>query len=97
MVKHFKITFNYPSSISVAQFSQGTVILPILLSQSLLPMSPESFSFSLPSIASPPSLIFPVEGKFPEEWGYAGLLEATCPRQHSNPSSPALVNVKLYS
>lgn len=84
MVKHFKITFNYPSSTSIAQFSQGTVILPILLSQSLLSMSPESFPFSLPSIASPPSLLFPLEGKFPEEWGYAGLLEATCPGVQGN-------------
>lgn len=84
MVKHFKITFNYPSSISIAQFSQGTVILPILLFQSLLSTRPESFSFSLPSIASPPSLIFPVEGKFLEEWGYAGLLEATCPGVQGN-------------
>ena len=61
MVKQFKIAFNYLSSTSIMQFSQGTVILPILLSHSLLPMSPESFSFSLPSLPSPSSLLFPLE------------------------------------
>lgn len=49
IVKQFKIAFSYPSSTSIVQLSQGTVILPMLLSHSLLPMCAESFSSSLPS------------------------------------------------
>lgn len=66
-VKQFKTDFNYLSSTSIMQFSQGTVIQPILLSHSLLPLSPESFSFILPSVSSHLSLLFPQEWKFPED------------------------------
>lgn len=87
MVKQFKTAFNYLSSTSIMQFSQGTVILPILLSHSLLPVSPESFSFSLLSIPSPPSLLFPLEWKFPEGCDYAGPLEAALPGVQGNTAS----------
>lgn len=39
MVKQFKAGFNYLSTTSIMQFSQGTVIQPILLSCGLLPMN----------------------------------------------------------
>lgn len=58
MMKQFKTSFNYLSSTSITQFSQGTVIQPIFLPHNLLPKSPESFSFILPSISSPLSLLF---------------------------------------
>lgn len=87
MVKQLKIAFNYLSSTSIMQFSQGTLILPILLCRSLLPMSPESFSFSLPSIASPPSPLFPLEWTFSGSCDYAEPLEAALPGLQGNTAS----------
>lgn len=98
-VKQFKTGFNYLSSTSIMQFSQGAVIQPVLLSCSLLPMSPQSFSFILPSVSSLLSLLFPQEWKFPEGLQLCKTSESYIPgssRQHCIPSSPALENFKLY-
>lgn len=97
MVKRFKIAFNYLSSTSIMQFSQGTVILPILLSHTLLPMSPESFSFSLPSIPFPPSPLFPLEWKFQEDCNYARALEAVFPGIQGNTASLQVQHWRILS
>lgn len=97
MVKQFKTGFNYLSSTSIMQFSQGTVIQPILLSCSLSPMSPGSFSFILPSISSPLSLLFPQEWKFPEDSDYARSLKATFPGVQGNTASPPVQQRRILS
>lgn len=96
-VKQFKTGFNYLSSTSIMQFSQGTVIEPILLSCSLLPLSPGSFCFILPSISSSLSLLFPQEWKFPEDSDYARPLKATFPGVQGNIASSPVQHRKILS
>lgn len=97
MVKQFKTGFNYLSSTSIMQFSQGTVIQPVLLSCNLLPMSPQSFSFILPSVSSPLSLLFPQEWKFPEDCNYARPLKAKFPGVQGNTASPQVQHWRILS
>lgn len=97
MVKQFKAGFNYLSTTSIMQFSQGTVIQPILLSCGLLPMNPESSSFILPSFSSLLSLLFPQESKFPEDCNYARPLKATFPGIQGNTASPQVQHRRILS
>lgn len=97
MMKQFKTSFNYLSSTSITQFSQGTVIQPIFLPHNLLPKSPESFSFILPSISSPLSLLFLQEWKFPEDCNYARPLKATFPGVQGSTASPQVQHRRILS